>query len=171
MNRIQAILLALSALPLLAGASTTVDEAKTRGKAIYHNGSSPSGAEIVALVGETRTEIPAAVLPCSNCHGTDGRGGQQPGIAAADITWPVLSRPRPATPPQEVKPRPPYTGELLLRAITRGVDSAGRRLHIAMPRYRLTRRDASDLVTYLQHLGDETEIDTAAPARPTGSSP
>ena len=140
-------------------AAAELSEPEQSGRSIYRNGASRSGAEIVALVGEQRTEIPASVLPCGSCHGEDGRGLPQPGLTAADITWKALTEPRGpvAKGPQAThrRPRPAYTEELLVRAITRGVDSAGQRLHISMPRYRLTRRDAAALIAYLRRLGTE----------------
>ena len=60
-------------LPAVALAGD-LSEQEQRGKRIYFTGESPSQADLVALVGPARTETPAAIVPCVNCHGVDGRG-------------------------------------------------------------------------------------------------
>ncbi len=47
---------------------------RARGKEIYLKGIGAGGAEIKALIGDRRLEVPASVMPCVNCHGRDGRG-------------------------------------------------------------------------------------------------
>jgi len=116
-----------------------------RGRDIFHNGAAADGEEILAAVGVEAFEVRAEVLPCASCHGRDGRGNPEGGISPSDLRWDSLTR----------KPKP-YTEEQLVRAITMGLDAAGEDLDMAMPRYRLSHRDAEDLIAYLRLLGHET---------------
>jgi hypothetical protein len=50
--------------------------------------------------------------------------------------------------------RPPYTGLTLAAALRQGMDSAGRLLDSAMPRYRLSDEDFGNLCAYLETLGN-----------------
>jgi cytochrome c oxidase subunit 2 len=83
-------------------------------------------------------------MDCMSCHGSGGRGGLPVGGAvSADIRWGTLSA-----------QSPPYTDELLKRAILQGLDPAGHPLDKAMPRWqgRLTANQLADLVAYLHTL-------------------
>lgn len=136
--------LALFLLPALAAGALTPGE--TRGKQIYAQGTSSSGVEIKAVLGEGGAEVPASALPCAGCHGLDGHGGKEGGVRPSDLTREALGR-----------RRPPYDDHLLVRAVTLGIGAAGNQLHVAMPRYRLTQQDAADLLAYLKRLGHEAE--------------
>ena len=134
---------------------------ETRGKQIYARGTSASGVEIKATLGEggSGTEVSAAALPCGGCHGADGHGGKEGGVRPSDLTREVLGREAlgRAAGAGGGRRRPAYDDHKLIRAITLGLDSGGNRLHVAMPRYRLTRQDAADLLAYLKRLGHEEE--------------
>jgi ABC-type branched-subunit amino acid transport system substrate-binding protein/cytochrome c553 len=149
-----ALLLLLAASPSKAAAGDLTPQ-EARGKQLYTQGTSPSGREIKAALGEDETEVPAAVLPCSGCHGLDGHGGKEGGIRPSNLTREALSRPTGDL--ALGRRRPAYDDPLLVRAVTHGLDPAGNRLHVAMPRYRLTRQDAADLLAYLKRLGHEEE--------------
>ncbi len=143
----------LLALPAMA-ADLTPDE--QRGKQIYTQGTSASGVEIKAALGdEGGSEVPASALPCAGCHGLDGHGGKEGGVRPSNLTREALGRPTGGE--GGGRRHPAYDDRLLIRAITMGIDPAGNRLHVAMPRYRLTRQDASDLLAYLKRLGHEEE--------------
>ena len=161
--------------PAAAGALT---EAEARGRALYRSGVSPRGSEIVAVLSDGAVELPGSSLPCAGCHGRDGRGGREGGVAPSDLTWPSLTKPYGSQRPGG-RNHPPYTERLLARAITLGTDPAGNPLHAAMPRYRMSREDMADLVAYLRRLGDEpvpgvsaeaVRIGTLLPAGPAGES-
>jgi ABC-type branched-subunit amino acid transport system substrate-binding protein len=124
-----------------------------RGKQLYILGTSPSGRPVGAFFGASREAVPAALVPCANCHGRDGRGRPEGGIEPPDLTWAALTRPL-AT---GRRGRPAYTAALVGRAVTEGLDPTGKRLGDGMPRYRLAPDDLADLVAYLHALG--TEID------------
>ena len=145
-------LVLLAVWPSPRAAADELSEQEQRGRAIYLEGRSPSGAEIVALVGPARTEVPATLLPCGSCHGADGHGQPRAAMGPADLTWPVLTRPLEPHGASR-RQRPAYAEPLVKRAITRGLDAAGRPLQVVMPRYRLTRRDSDDLIAYLRRLG------------------
>jgi ABC-type branched-subunit amino acid transport system substrate-binding protein len=110
------------------------------------------GHEINAVLEQAGLTVPATVLPCVNCHGDDGRGKAEGGVTPADISWQTLTKPYGIAHPGG-RTRPPYTVPLLKRAITMGLDAAGQRLHVAMPRYQFSHSDLADLLAYLQQLG------------------
>jgi ABC-type branched-subunit amino acid transport system substrate-binding protein len=121
----------------------------TRGKQIYLYGTAYNGVPIEALAGEGSVKVPAAVLRCVNCHAPDGRGKREGGIYPSNIRWSELSKPYAIT-TGSGRERPPYNESLVIRAITMGIDSGGKRLDMAMPKYLLTREQADDLVAYLK---------------------
>jgi Periplasmic binding protein/Cytochrome c len=129
---------------------------QNRGKQIFLNGISARGNEITARLGSDSAPVPAAVLPCASCHGRDGHGRPEGGIAPSDITWDVLTKPYTVT-NASGRQRSPYTEPLLKRAIIIGVDSSGNPLQGAMPRFQLKPSDMNDLIAYLQVLGLETD--------------
>lgn len=157
MKRLAFSMLAVLLLPAAAFASELTDQER-RGREIYLRGTSATGADVVALIGAARTEVSAAILPCGGCHGADGRGRPQGELAPADLTWQSLR----ASGQSGGRQRPAYDEALLKRAITRGVDAAGNPLHVAMPRYRLTSRDAGDLIAYIRRLGNHPNPESKA---------
>ena len=123
-----------------------------RGQQIYLHGSNAAGRDIVATTGNSADEMPAAYLACASCHGRDGAGKPEGGITPSNITWEALTRPYGAT-SASGRSHPAYNEQLLKRAITLGIDAAGNKLHVLMPRYRLAYQDAEDLIAYLKVLG------------------
>ena len=69
-----------------AGMARDLTPQEKRGKEIYLKGTSPSGQEITARLGNPGVEVPASLLPCVNCHGADGRGKPEGGIIPSDLT-------------------------------------------------------------------------------------
>ncbi|MGH8508257.1 MAG: ABC transporter substrate-binding protein [Gammaproteobacteria bacterium] len=143
------------------------------GKRIYVHGTSPGGHEILAYVGESSLEVPGRTMPCANCHGLDGRGKPEGGVIPSNLTWEALTKPYGVTHPGG-RTHPPYTDRTLELAITRGLDPAGNKLLIVMPRYQLSQEDMADLVAYLKRLGKDRDpgltensitIGTTIPAR------
>lgn len=146
---------------------------ENRGKHIYIQGSSPSGKEILAYLGDSSMEVPGSGMPCANCHGLDGQGKYEAGVSPSNITWQALSKPYGVT-HADGRKHPAYTERGLELAITRGRDPAGNKLLSVMPRYVMTREDLADLVAYLKRLGqdrdpgiseDKIVIGTAGPTR------
>ena len=127
-----------------------------RGKQIYVQGTSASGKEILAYLGESAIEVPASAMSCANCHGLDGQGKPEGGITPSNLTWDALTKPYGVTHPGGRK-HPPYTERGLELAIARGVDPGGNKLQAVMPRYQMSGADMADLVAYLKRLGKDRD--------------
>lgn len=127
-----------------------------RGRQIYMETTSPAGGEIVAVLGEASAEIPGSAVPCSGCHGRDGRGRPEGGVTPTDITWRNLTRPYGLVRATGNRV-PAYDERSLARAIKEAVDPAGVSFHVAMPRYRMSPRDLEDLVAFVKTLGQEAD--------------
>jgi ABC-type branched-subunit amino acid transport system substrate-binding protein len=127
-----------------------------RGKQIYVQGSSASGDEILAYLGESSLEVPGSAMACANCHGLDGLGKPEGGVIPSNLTWKALTKPYGVTGPGG-RAHPPYSERALELALTRGLDPAGNRLLNIMPRYQMSRQDLKDLIAYLKRLG--TDLD------------
>jgi ABC-type branched-subunit amino acid transport system substrate-binding protein len=130
------------------------DENNDRGRAIYRSGRSLRGGPITASLQGSGSWVSASLLSCSGCHGDDGIGRREGGINPPDLTWQVLSGPSSGDDRPGAR-RPAYDDVLINRAITMGVDSAGRPLGPGMPRYRLSSEDMADLIDYLKVLGQD----------------
>lgn len=149
-----ALLLTLAVPAFLWGAVELTPQER-RGRQIYLEGTSPSGGEITAVMGEG-VEVPAASVPCSSCHGRDGRGRPEGGVSPTDLTWDNLTKPYGLTHASGRK-HPAYDERLLKRAVAMGLDPAGNALHVAMPRFRMSQQDMADLTAYMKKLGHEGE--------------
>ena len=131
------------------------------GANLYQSGRD-DGPAIQVRLGDGEAHFPATSFPCANCHGADGAGKREgsnlvPPIDGAALT---IARSVPAAFPA----RPAYNDVTLARAVTEGVDAAGRRLSTAMPRYALTAPQRTALIAYLKTLGhDDTGEDGVFP--------
>jgi len=125
------------------------------GKRVFLEGLGEGGTAIRASVGKPATEVSAAILPCVNCHGRDGRGRKEGGLNPSDIRWLELTKPYGES--TAARRRGAYDEGTLIRAIAMGIDSSGNKLDPAMPRFQLTVGDARNLVEYLKILGTETD--------------
>lgn len=158
------VLLVLACSQLLAAArgqsaptQTAPDDGAARGRRIYFEGQDGSADEMQVRLGGDEIEAPATAFACVNCHAPDGQGAIEGGIKPAPINWEALISTR--TSALTGRPRPPYDAKTLARAVRLGVNSAGERLHLAMPRYRLTDGQAADLVAFLKILGTDADSD------------
>ena len=79
----------LAAVALLMLALTPAQE---RGRQIYFRGESASPQGITATVGEGGTPFSAAIVPCVNCHGEDGRGRVEANVRPPHIPPGMLAR-------------------------------------------------------------------------------
>ena len=127
---------------------------EARGKAIYLRGESPSGREITALIGDI--DVPASTVTCAGCHGARGEGKTEGGVTAGGLSWSHLTKPDGHTHPTGRK-HGPFDETSFIRSVTRGVDSSGNTMLVAMPRYRISPEDLSDVIAYLKRI--ETESD------------
>lgn len=155
MNKCLSVLLLLL-FAGLASAQTPLTPPESRGKEIYLLGTSKSGKDILAYIGDSSLEVPGSSMACANCHGMAGHGKPEGGIDPSNITWEALTKPYGVTHSSGRK-HPAYTARALELAITRGVDPGGNKLLNAMPRYQMTKEDLADLVVYLKRLG--TDLD------------
>ena len=146
--------LAFGALRAMAQQPLTAQE--SRGKQIYLQGTSPSGKDILAYVGDSSLEVPGNVMSCANCHGIAGQGKTEGGITPSNVSWEALTKPYGVT-HENGRKHSAYTPRTLELAITRGLDPAGNKLLNAMPRYQMSKADLDDLVVYLKRLG--TDVD------------
>ena len=154
------VVLSLIVSVAFAGHFTTAQQSlttqETRGKQVYLHGTSPSGKDILAYVGDSSLEVPGNVMACANCHGIAGQGKVEGGINPSNVTWEALTKPYGITHVNGRK-HPAYTSRGLELAITRGVDPGGNKLLYAMPRYQMSKEDLDDLLVYLKRLG--TDVD------------
>lgn len=141
---------------LFAAALLSATQSQRRGKQIYLRGTSPSGREITASLGDAAEGLPASALACAGCHGADGLGKEEGGIVPPNITWSSLAKPY-GHRHGDGREHPAFTEQSVVRAITMGIDPAGNRLGVSMPRYALSTQDAKDLVGYLKRLGKERD--------------
>src|SRR5580658_7718193 len=88
-RRTACVLLALS----WAMFSTGLTQEQQRGKRIFLEGSVVPGGEITAELDGKGAVVPASIVPCAGCHGSDGRGRAEGGIIPPNITWETLTKP------------------------------------------------------------------------------
>ena len=138
----------------LAQAPLTAPE--SRGKQIYIQGTSASGKEILAYVGDDSIEVPGSTMACASCHGFNGQGKPEGGIDPSNITWEALTKPYGVT-HSSGRRHPAYTDRGIELAVTRGLDPAGHKLLSAMPRYQMSKEDLADLLVYLKRLGTDSD--------------
>jgi ABC-type branched-subunit amino acid transport system substrate-binding protein len=123
------------------------------GKQIYFRGSGHPSRQIMAQLGQPPVTVPAGTLPCVNCHGRDGLGRPEGGLEPSDIRWRFLTTDEKT----RGRSRAAYNEALFRRAVTMGLDPAGRALDPGMPRYQLTHEDLDSLVAYLKTM--ESDLD------------
>jgi ABC-type branched-subunit amino acid transport system substrate-binding protein len=150
-----------------AAAQDGLTEPQARGKQLYTTGVPADGREVIAVLGEGGTQVPASALPCVGCHGRRGSGNAEGGLAPSNVQWEILTRSYGGT-GSAGREYPPYAESSFKRAVGMGLDSGGTPLHSAMPRYRLTQEEASDLVAYLKVISSELDPGVSARALKVG---
>lgn len=101
--------------------------------------------------------VSAQLFPCANCHGRWGKGSQEGGVVAPNITWSQLSKPyNIAT--TNGRYRAAYNHESFTRVIRTGIDSAGQNLATIMPRYNYTEAQIKALLKTLKQLSKQSVI-------------
>ncbi|MDH5539824.1 MAG: c-type cytochrome, partial [Rhizobacter sp.] len=117
---------------------------------------------------------------CAACHRRSGYGTTEGRYTIRPIIGPALLQQQvvPLYSPRiqsrlGTRQRPPYTEDLLARAVRTGIDAAGKPLDSVMPRYALSDEEMKALSAYLFSLGaqpspgvDEQEIHFAAVIQP-----
>ena len=127
---------------------------EARGKAIYLRGESPSGREITATLADL--SVPASTVTCAGCHGPRGEGKTEGGVTAGGLTWSHLTKSSGHTHPTGRK-HGPFDEASFVRSVTGGVDPSGNTMLVAMPRYRMSPEDLSDVIAYLKRIETESE--------------
>jgi cytochrome c553 len=149
------------------------------GQRIYREGLLPSGESLVAM-GAAQTRLTGKDVACATCHRRSGHGTTEGKFAIRPITAAALLQEDTVTVHSPrikaqlgTRTRPPYTPELLARAIRGGVDAAGKPLDSLMPRYALSDEHMQALGAYLFSLSaqnspgvDEQEIHFATVIQP-----
>lgn len=119
---------------------------------IYFTATSNSGQPITAEMAGMRMQH-QGMMTCATCHGPEGRGGRvtmmMGTFEAPDIRHSTLTEGEHDDAHAE---HPPYTDELIKRAITQGLDPAGEPLDWPMPRWRMSEDDLNDLLDFLKTL-------------------
>lgn len=130
------------ALALLSSV-TIIDDARAENPAasLYYRGL----AEVTATLPRSKLIMPSTAMPCINCHGADGRGGREGGVAVPPISWRHLA--------MATTERPAYDQALLARALRDGIGADGAPLHEIMPQYELSDGMATELSDWLQTMG------------------
>lgn len=159
------VLVALILVPAIAAAGATDMEAVAGqgampaasgvadGRRFYEKGIGVSGEAVQSYVGEGLIPLPASAMPCSSCHGPDGRGRPEGGLDPTDIRWAAMTKPYGHTHrSQGGHSHPAYDVESLLVSLVEGVDPSGYPFDPGMPRYAVSREDVAALVDYLRAL-------------------
>ena len=137
-------------------AQNSLTDAERRGKQIYVLGTSVSGKDVFAYVGEGSIEVPASAMACASCHGLDGQGKPEGGVSPSNLSWEALTKPY-GLKHADGRRHPAYTERGLELAITRGADPAGNHLQNVMPRYQMAKEDLADLIAYLKIVGKDRD--------------
>jgi ABC-type branched-subunit amino acid transport system substrate-binding protein len=147
---------ALAALVVVARAvpagPSPLTSKERAGRTVYHEGKSPSGGAVNALV--AGTTLPGEQVACAGCHGADGLGRPEGGVTPTPISWRDLTKPW-GRKLESGRRHPPYDARAVARAVTEGIDAGGNALEPVMPRYSMSRADLEALVAYVKRLGDE----------------
>ena len=132
-----------------AASELTVEE--LRGRKIYHEGVSESGAPVSVIVSRGGSPIAATFLPCSGCHGADGKGRPEGGVKPSDITWKTLTASY-GHQHDYGRSHPSFDEKSFARSVILGVDPGGNELDMAMPRYSMSEADMTDLAAYMKKI-------------------
>lgn len=125
----------------------------SNGERIYFTGSSASGNTISARGGSGHMNMHMRVHGggCVTCHGVEREGSRlwpQFWVKAPALTAEALFAEDHADDGHD--DHGSYDAESLRRAITDGVNPAGKQLDSAMPRWSISQSDLDDLIAYLQ---------------------
>lgn len=131
------LLILVTSLAWVSAAAATEDRAGE----LYYQGL----AEVEAILPSSDLAMPSTVMPCVNCHGADGQGGREGGVAVPPISWRRLG--------MATIERPAYDRSLLTRALRDGIGADGAPLHQLMPRYAVSDDLASNIAHFLRAIG------------------
>jgi ABC-type branched-subunit amino acid transport system substrate-binding protein len=138
----------------ISGVRRELTPQEKRGKAFYLRGESVSGQEVTALMGEI--DVPAATLTCAGCHGMKGQGITEGGVTAGPLTWSFLTKPY-GHADEGGRKHGAFSETSFVRMLTAGLDPAGNKLAVAMPTYRMSQEDMTNLIAYLKVIETDTD--------------
>lgn len=138
------------------------------GERMYREGILPSGKVMETFI-RGDVAVDSSAFSCSSCHLRAGLGSFEGGVITPPTTGKKLYKPYRRPPSfgdvadragrfiyaKTVVERPPYTRETLATAMRFGTDPTGQVFNDVMPRYPLTDRDMSILISYLEALSSE----------------
>jgi hypothetical protein len=138
------------------------------GERMYREGLYPSGEPMTAIISGD-VKVPGNAFSCSSCHLRAGLGSFEGGVVTPPTTGNKLYKPYRRPPSlgdiadqagriiyaKTVVERPTYTRESLATALRFGTDPAGQIFNDVMPRYPLSDRDMSIMISYLEALSSE----------------
>ncbi|MBL7049037.1 MAG: cytochrome c [Nitrospira sp.] len=123
------------------------------GEKIYHTGISMLSGKIAHRGGPEWIE-PDDIVSCAACHGDTGKGEEDAptgDVKPADIRYKNLMY-KEHHHGGVADSHKRYTDELIKRAITGGLNPAGKPLDHNMPRFLMNDKDLEDLIKYLKTL-------------------
>jgi len=129
------------------------EEHVSNGQLIYFTGRNERGERIPFDDGPMWLHMRGG--SCAACHGANGRGGAPVMMGTevpGDIRYHHLIEEEEH---EEGEEHPPYTDELIKRAITLGLNPAGEPLDLTMPRWHMSDQDLDDLLKFLKTLDGE----------------
>ena len=128
------------------------DQYVSNGQLIYFTGRNQRGERIPFEGGPMWLYMRGG--SCATCHGADGRG-DAPVMMGTEIPGDIRYHHLLEEEHEEAEEHPPFTDELIERAITLGLDPAGEPLDQTMPRWRMSDQDLDDLLEFLGTLNGE----------------
>ncbi|MBC7962606.1 MAG: ABC transporter substrate-binding protein [Steroidobacteraceae bacterium] len=145
------------------------------GERMYRNGILPSG-KVMDTGSRAEVEVDSTAFSCSSCHLRAGLGSVEGVVVTPPTTGAKLFKPAGRSPSPDdisnragrsvyskaVAQRPAYDRESLANALRNGIDPAGRAFNDVMPRYPLSDRDMSILISYLETLSSEPSPGTGS---------
>jgi cytochrome c553 len=147
-------LISIMWMPALWGYVQSQSRFQSNGEAIYYERTNQDGFMI--SFDEGPKWLKSRRLGCVACHGPKGKGGYLiwPSLKMApDIRYDSLVK-EAHLHGGKTETHPRYTDELLKRAVTEGINAAGKPLDPVMPRWKLSDRDFVDLLAYLKQLSE-----------------
>ena len=163
----------ISAVAATPGATPDETTMYEQGERLYREGILPDGSAVQATVAGD-VPVDGRMFSCVNCHQRSGLGSVEGPVIAWPVTGKELFQPRRRTGawnqskqklgpgaserwslPQQYQAadaRPAYSDSSLRQLLHDGIDSGGRQVSSAMPRYQMSDRDMSILTHYLKNL-------------------
>ena len=135
-----------------SGEGPQPEESLSNGQTIYFTGRNQQGQRIPFDGAPMWLSMHGG--SCASCHGADGRGGA-PVMMGTEIPGDIRYSHLTEEEHEEGEEHPPYTDELIKRAITLGLNPAGEPLDPTMARWRMSDQDLNDLIEYMKTLNGD----------------